>query len=61
MVRLGKLVAFVGDGRPPTQAGNLKAADALAEARVSGQVRCARWMTCPTSRTSFAGRSRPSR
>lgn len=34
MVRLGKLVAFVGDGRPATQAGNLKAPDAVAVARL---------------------------
>jgi hypothetical protein len=33
MVRFEKLVAFVGDGRPATQAGNLKAADAIALAR----------------------------
>jgi hypothetical protein len=46
MVRLGKLVAFVGNGRPATQAGNLKAPDAVAVARllragddVSGAVR----------------------
>src|SRR5450631_3145636 len=34
MVRFGTLVAFVGDGRPATQAGNLKAADAIALARL---------------------------
>jgi hypothetical protein len=34
MLRLGKLVAFVGDGRPATQAGNLKAPDAVAVARL---------------------------
>ena len=34
MVRFGTLVAFVGDGRPATQAGNLKAADAVALARL---------------------------
>jgi hypothetical protein len=34
MARLGKLVAFVGDGCPATQAGNLKARDALAVARL---------------------------
>jgi hypothetical protein len=34
MLRLGKLVAFVGDGRPATQAGNLKAPDAVALARL---------------------------
>jgi hypothetical protein len=34
MARLGKLVAFVGDGCPATQAGNLKAPDALAVARL---------------------------
>src|SRR3954452_7999215 len=32
MVRLAELVAFVGSGRPATQAGNLKAADAVAAA-----------------------------
>src|ERR1700694_3729807 len=30
MLRLGKLVAFLGDGRPATQAGNFKARDAVA-------------------------------
>jgi hypothetical protein len=46
MVRLAKLVAFVGSGRPATQAGNLKAPDAVALAKqlgtrddVSGAVR----------------------
>ncbi|MGO9898159.1 MAG: hypothetical protein ACLP0J_00345 [Solirubrobacteraceae bacterium] len=34
MLRLGKLVAFVGDGRPATPAGNLKAPDAVALARL---------------------------
>jgi hypothetical protein len=34
MVRFEKVVAFVGDGRPATQAGNLKAADAVALARL---------------------------
>jgi hypothetical protein len=34
IVRLGKLVAFVGNGRPATQAGNLKAPDAVAVARL---------------------------
>jgi hypothetical protein len=32
MVRLAALVAFVGDGRPATQAGNLKAPDGVAAA-----------------------------
>jgi hypothetical protein len=32
MVRLAELVAFVGSGRPATQAGNLKAPDAVAAA-----------------------------
>src|SRR4051794_38761517 len=32
MVRLAELVAFVGNGRPATQAGNLRAADAVAAA-----------------------------
>jgi len=46
MTRLRALVAFVGGGRPATQAGNLKAADAVAVAvaldtrdAVSGEVR----------------------
>ena len=34
MVRFEKVVAFVDDGRPATQAGNLKAADAVALARL---------------------------
>jgi hypothetical protein len=34
LVRLGKLVAFVGDRRPATQAGNLTAPDAVAVARL---------------------------
>ncbi|MGO9955917.1 MAG: hypothetical protein ACLP50_08025 [Solirubrobacteraceae bacterium] len=34
MVRFAKLVAFVGEGRPATQAGNLKAPDAVALARL---------------------------
>lgn len=34
MLRLGELVAFVGDGRPATQAGNLKGPDAAAVARL---------------------------
>ncbi len=36
MVRLAELVAFVGSGRPATQAGNLKAPDAVAAARRLG-------------------------
>src|SRR3954451_9454429 len=32
MVRLAELVAFVGSGRPATQAGNLRAPDAVAAA-----------------------------
>lgn len=32
MLRLAELVAFVGDGRPATQAGNLKVPDAVAAA-----------------------------
>jgi hypothetical protein len=36
MVRLRKLVAFVGDRRPATQTGNLKAPDAVAVARLLG-------------------------
>jgi hypothetical protein len=62
IVRLGKLVAFVGEGRPVTQAGNLKAPDAVAVARLLARAmtcraRSARWTTCPTSLTSIAGRS----
>jgi hypothetical protein len=34
MLRLGKLVAFVGNGRPATQAGNLRGPDAVAVARL---------------------------
>ncbi len=33
MVRLREVVAFVGKGRPATQAGNLKSADAVALAQ----------------------------
>jgi hypothetical protein len=36
MVRLAELVAFVGSGRPATQAGNLKAPHAVAAARRLG-------------------------
>lgn len=36
MARLREVVAFVGDGRPATQAGNLKGADAVALARRIG-------------------------
>jgi hypothetical protein len=65
MVRLGKLVAFVGSGRSATQAGNLKAPDAVVLASLlrEGAEKSAAVSSMddlPDVAHDFAGRSRPS-